>query len=99
MPGLWLISRAPPGVDFSSLPSRVLDSIHDSNNLLYHYYIVLKDEEGRQLASNAEYWTLCWDMHDSDPRDCAECRHSLHDKLAYVRVDGVERPPPGAKRD
>ena len=72
MPGLWLIARAPPGADLSSLPPNVLDSITDRANILCHYYIEMKETEGRQLASDIEYWKLCWDMHDSNPGDCVE---------------------------
>ena len=93
-PGMWLISRAAPGADISTLPMVVRHSLLDTQSQVRYYYIPLtKKEVDKPQASHREYWTCCWDVHGDVDIEFYNFQHSECKKFSFVRVYGVERPP------
>ena len=99
-PGMWLISRAAPGADISTLPMVVRHSLSDKQSQVRYYYIPLtKKEVDKPQASHREYWTCCWDVHVDVDLEFYNFQHSECKKFSFVRVYGVERPPLDSVKD
>ena len=97
MPGFWLIYRAPPGADLSSLPTVVQTSMEARDSLLRFYYVPLSPFGGDVAAnlrpSEFVYWTLCWDSNINVRWSYYSPQYSTRARYAFVRVDH-DGPPP-----
>ena len=90
MPSVWIIHRAWPVADLSSLPPVVRAAIDADDSFLGFYYILGSyDESEYSGAGPIEYWTLCWDSNNDVDRLYYTPQHTRDERYAFVRMDHV----------
>ena len=94
MPSVWIIHRAWPVADLSSLPPVVRAAIDADDSFLGFYYILGSHHQSEYSgAGPIEYWTLCWDSNINVQWSYYSPHYSTRARHVFVRVDH-DGPPP-----
>ena len=90
MPSVWIIHRAWPVADLSSLPPVVRAAIDADDSFLGFYYILGSHHQSEYSgAGPIEYWTLCWDSNNDVDQEYYQPQHTRGEHYAFVRMDHV----------